>query len=89
MPVREGPRDVHGERARSDDQEDRGTDDRGGALHGRSMERTHVYVERARKDERSVTPIAVARGTNEVRAQKAHTALENESSSEARKAVGA
>ena len=37
MPVREVPRDVHGERARSDDQEDRGTDDRGGALHDRSI----------------------------------------------------
>ena len=37
MPVREVPRDVHGERARSDDQEDRGTDDRGGALHDRSL----------------------------------------------------
>jgi len=35
--VREMPRDVHGERARSDDKEDRGTDDRGGALHGRSI----------------------------------------------------
>jgi hypothetical protein len=37
VPVREVPRDVHGERARSDDQEDRGTDDRGGALHDRSI----------------------------------------------------
>ena len=35
MPVREVPRDVHGERAWSDDEEDRGTDDRGGALHDR------------------------------------------------------
>jgi len=37
VPVREVPRDVHGERARSDDQEDRGTDDRAGALHDRSI----------------------------------------------------
>ena len=37
MPVREVPRDVHGERARSDDEEDRGTDYRGGALHNRSI----------------------------------------------------
>ena len=35
--MREVPRDVHGERSRSDDQEDRGTDDRGGALHDRSI----------------------------------------------------
>ena len=37
MPAREVPRDVQGERARSDDQEDCGTDDRGGALHDRSI----------------------------------------------------
>ena len=37
VPGREVPRDEHGERPRSDDQEDRGTDDRGGALHDRRL----------------------------------------------------
>jgi hypothetical protein len=45
VPVREVPRDVRGERARSDDQEDRRTDDCGGALHDRSVtERCAILV---------------------------------------------
>lgn len=45
--VRELPRNEHGECARSDDQEVRGTDDRGGAPHNAYEMRTFAYRTRS------------------------------------------